>query len=80
MTVDDVRAAAMQLDSHDRAVLIADLQDSIEHPQTAMQDEIDAAWLTEIRRRSDELHAGRVQPIPWSEVKAELEADLASRR
>ncbi len=70
----------MRLDSADRAVLIADLLDSIEHPQTATQDEIDAAWLTEIRRRSEDLHSGRVEPVAWSEVKAELEADLASRR
>jgi putative addiction module component (TIGR02574 family) len=80
MTVDDVREAAMRLDSVDRAVLIVDLLDSIEHPQTAMQDEIDAAWLSEIRRRSEDLRSGRVEPIAWSQVKAELEADLASRR
>lgn len=70
----------MRLDSVDRAVLVADLLDSIEHPETATQDEIDGAWLTEIRLRSDDLHSGRVQSIAWSDIKAELKADLASRR
>lgn len=70
----------MRLDSADRAVLVADLLDSIEHPETAAQDEIDAAWLAEIRSRSDDLHSGRVQPVAWSDIKAELEADPASRR
>lgn len=80
MTVDDVRDAAMRLDSADRAVLVADLLDNIEHPETATQDEIDAAWLTEIRRRSDDLHSGWVQPVAWSDIEAELEGDLAPRR
>lgn len=80
MTVDEVRAAAMQLDPADRAVLVADLQDSLEQPETAPQEEIDAAWLTEIRRRSDDLRSGRVQGRSWDEVMAGIEADRAARR
>lgn len=70
----------MQLDSSDRAVLVADLLESIEHPEISTPDEIGAAWLSELRHRSDDLHSGRVQAVAWGEIKAELEADLASRQ
>jgi putative addiction module component (TIGR02574 family) len=33
---------------------------------------LDEAWMTEVRRRSAELDAGVVAPIPWSEVKKQL--------
>lgn len=79
MTVDEVRAAAMQLDAADRAILAADLQDSLDHPETASQEEIDSAWLAEAERRSDDLHSGRVRAVPWDEVKARIEAILAER-
>ncbi len=29
----------------------------------------DSAWLSEIRRRSDEVEAGTVQPSPWPVVR-----------
>lgn len=80
MTVDEVRAAAMQLDPDERAVLAADLQDSVEHPETASQEEIDSAWLAEVRRRSDDLHSGRVKPRTWDEVQARLEAAIETYR
>ena len=32
------------------------------------------AWAPEIRRRIAELESGRVQTVPWSEVRAELRA------
>jgi len=34
----------------------------------------DAAWAPEIRRRLAEITSGAVETIPWSVVKAELEA------
>jgi putative addiction module component (TIGR02574 family) len=30
---------------------------------------LDAAWMTEIQRRSAEYDAGKVTPIPWSVVR-----------
>jgi putative addiction module component (TIGR02574 family) len=30
---------------------------------------IDDTWMAEVRRRSAEFDAGKVKPIPWSEVK-----------
>jgi len=30
---------------------------------------LDDAWMAEIQRRSAELDAGKVTPIPWSEVR-----------
>lgn len=80
MTLDEVRAAAMQLDPLDRAVLAADLQSSLSHPETATQEEIDAEWTDELRRRSDDLRSGRVQAVSWDEIRVSIESDRAARR
>jgi putative addiction module component (TIGR02574 family) len=38
---------------------------------------LDAAQMQEVRRRSAEYDAGKVTPIPWSEVQARLRAEGA---
>jgi putative addiction module component (TIGR02574 family) len=40
---------------------------------------VEQAWLDEIQRRSRELDAGSVKPIPADEVFADLRAKLARR-
>lgn len=53
--------AAMQLSDADRAELIAMLID----------EEFDAAWGAEVRRRMNEIATGQVQPIPLEDVLRE---------
>ena len=43
----------------------------IEHEQRSDED-IEAAWSKEIKRRLTEIDAGDVELIPWEEVRAEL--------
>lgn len=69
----------MQPGPVERAILAADWRASVEHPETSPQDVIDEAWAAEIQRRFDDLRAGRSGLVDWSELKAELDADLAAR-
>jgi putative addiction module component (TIGR02574 family) len=61
--------AVMQLSETDRAELVAMLLDSEGDGST--QEELDAAWGTEVRRRMDEIATGRVQTIPLEDVLRE---------
>jgi putative addiction module component (TIGR02574 family) len=40
--------------------------------ETNDQDEIEAAWMNEARRRMADLDAGRTKAVPWSEVRERL--------
>jgi putative addiction module component (TIGR02574 family) len=61
--------AAMQLPATDRAELVAMLLDSADDGST--QGEIDAAWVGEVRRRTDEIATGRAETIPLDDVLRE---------
>jgi putative addiction module component (TIGR02574 family) len=64
---EQILQAALSLPAEERLELIDAL--------LAFQEEdrpLDEAWMKEVRRRSAELDAGSVTPIPWSEVKKQL--------
>jgi putative addiction module component (TIGR02574 family) len=61
--------AVMQLSETDRAELVAMLLDSEGDGST--QEELDAAWGVEVRRRMDEIATGRAQTIPLEDVLRE---------
>ncbi len=65
---------ALSLDESERAELANSLLESLE----PTDPDADRAWAEEIRRRVEDLKAGRVETIPWSEVRSELEAKLRS--
>ena len=65
----EILEEASALDERERARLAGLLLESLEPPADM---NVEAAWAAEIERRLEELDSGRVMPIPWSEVKAEL--------
>ena len=69
VTVEDVLKQALTLDETDRASLAGALIDSL-HEQE--EPEVEEAWDTEVRRRVEELDAGAVITIPWSDVRKRL--------
>jgi len=69
--LEDVAKLALALPPDLRAILADRLLESLV-PQTLSQEEIDAAWLEEAERRSQEIDEGRVTPIPGEEVMARL--------
>jgi putative addiction module component (TIGR02574 family) len=60
---------ALDLPEDDRVQLIDALIDSVS-PEEAVS--LDEAWLKEIERRSAEVDAGLVKPVPWEDVKKRL--------
>jgi putative addiction module component (TIGR02574 family) len=60
---------AVRLPQNDRATLAGLLIESLD---PAPEADIEAAWSREIARRVADLDAGRVEPIPWEDVRVEL--------
>jgi putative addiction module component (TIGR02574 family) len=72
-------AAASDLTTEERAELIGELILGLEREREPEQG-YDAAWSAEIRRRVDAVVRGASTGAPWSQVKAEIAAQLAERR
>ena len=60
---------ALELTDNDRATLAGLLIESLEMPP---DPDVEAAWAAEAERRWQEIESGKVQTIPWEEVKAKL--------
>ena len=60
---------ASQLPENDRAELAGRLIQSLEGPP---DQDVEAAWADEIERRIREIDEGKVETIPWEQVRAEL--------
>jgi len=67
---------ALQLPADDRLALAAELLESVEGPEDPKWAE---AWAAELDRRVRDLDEGRVQGVPWSEVRAKMEARLRAK-
>lgn len=62
----------LNLPAEERAELAVALLDSLDEAADA---DADAAWGEEIRRRLDDVTAGRVTPLPWSDARAAILSD-----
>jgi putative addiction module component (TIGR02574 family) len=67
---------ALQLPADDRLALASELLESVEGPEDPAWAD---AWAAELDRRVRELDQGRVQGVPWTEVKAKMEARLRAK-
>ena len=64
--VDHLLDEVLALSADERSAVAIALLDSLEQTD---EDAVSDAWREEVRRRRDELRAGKVRPIPWAEVK-----------
>ena len=64
---------ALALPDHERAELAGNLLDSLD---MTVDEDVDAAWQSEIARRMAEVENGQVKTIPWSMVRAKGRAIL----
>ena len=62
-------AEALQLPSEQRAALAGEL---IQSPDLQIDEDAEAAWSTEIRRRLDRLASGAAKTVPWSEARRRI--------
>ena len=71
MTMEQVRAAAMALDPQQREVLAEELLLSL---TDADRDQIDAAWLAEVRRREEKYRRGESSSSPVDDAIARIQS------
>lgn len=67
--IEALLAAALRLSREERAQLAVLLTDYVED---APSEEIERAWLSEAKRRLEEVRAGRMRTIPAEEVERKL--------
>jgi len=72
-------AAASELSKEERGELIAELLLGLERDRET-DPGYDEAWSAEIRRRVDAVVSGQSNGAPWSQVRREIEGQLAERR
>lgn len=44
----------------------------LESLETEMDEDVEAAWREELKRRADDVKSGRVELVAWEDVKARL--------
>jgi putative addiction module component (TIGR02574 family) len=71
-TVAEILEAALALPEAERAELAELLAAAVPAPSTSLH----AAWAAELRRRAAEIDSGQVKPIPWDEVRRQVQAQL----
>jgi putative addiction module component (TIGR02574 family) len=76
-TLAEVTCDAADLPAPERLKLARILLD-LSEPATESADDVQNAWDQEIERRLQELRSGKVKGVPLEEVKAKIEARLAS--
>ncbi len=75
-TFTDVWKEASDLSEADRAALAGLLIESLEGEP---DPDVEAAWAAEIERRVADMESGKVQGIPWEQVRQRLLAKLNAR-
>jgi putative addiction module component (TIGR02574 family) len=71
-TVAELLEAALALPETERAELAELLTATITSPPRSLHP----AWAAEFRRRAAEIDSGNVQPVPWEEVRRQVQAQL----
>ena len=76
MSTEELLAEALRLTRVDRARVAKELLSSLEESD----DEVAAAWATELERRSRGVAEGRVQTTNWETARTEILKELEQRR
>jgi putative addiction module component (TIGR02574 family) len=76
MSADELLAEALRLPRPQRAQVAQELLSSLEESD----DEVAAAWASELDRRSREVAEGRTQIAAWDTVRAAILKELEQRR
>lgn len=70
--VADILNAALALSEPDRAELADLLAASLTSPPSSLHPD----WAAELRRRAAGVDSGQVKPVPWDEVRRQVQAQL----
>lgn len=70
--IETILAQVRALTEAERAELIDRLMAEERPDDVDSPEAIKAAWIAEASRRAEEIASGRVQPIPWEDVRREM--------
>lgn len=73
--VSDILKKALALPAEERAAIAGSLLESLHDPHA--DEGVEGAWSEEIQRRIEEIDSGKVQMIPYEEVRRRLAARLS---
>lgn len=73
MTIEQLAEEALALPAEQRALLADRLVESLDAGEVSRLDQL---WITEAKRRRDEVRQGRVQTIPGDEALARVRRSL----
>jgi putative addiction module component (TIGR02574 family) len=73
--VSDILKKALALPPEARAAIAGSLLESLDDAPT--DEGVQAAWSEEVKRRIEEIDSGKVQMIPYEEVRRRLAARLS---
>lgn len=76
MPSDDLLAQVLGLPREQRARVAEEVLSSLEEPD----EEVAKAWVQELKRRSADVAAGRIQTVEWDTARAEVTLELERRR
>ena len=76
MSTDELLAEVLRLPRTERARLAGEVLSSLEEPQ----EQVVAAWVSELERRSREISEGRVQPVDWETARDRIVREIGERR
>jgi putative addiction module component (TIGR02574 family) len=76
--VSELLKKALALPPEARAALADSLLESLD--EEPVDEGVEAAWSEEIKRRIEEIDSGKVQMIPFEEVRRRLAARLADAK
>lgn len=78
---ESARRLAMELSYDERAKLSEELWWSLHPPaEEVSQEEIDASWGAEIKRRIEEMDSGGGRTVSLEELMADMDARIAAKR
>ena len=69
MNAKELLAEALQLPPEERATLASELIESLDQ---GIDNDADAAWSLEIRRRLERFDAGLAKAVPWPEARRRI--------
>ena len=72
---DDLLAKALELPPEERARFAADLLESLDYAE----EDVEAAWASEIQRRVTQIRAGELESTDWRTVLDRVEREVLGR-
>ena len=76
MSTDELLTELLRLPRPERARLAGEVLSSLEEPQ----EQVIAAWVSELERRSREISEGRVRTVDWETTRDRIVRELGERR